>query len=738
MVSIKDNRLGITSKNGLETGDWLASIAAGRGDEEMAVINRACELALRAHAGQRRASGEPYFQHSLAVANILAELRLDHETLTAAILHDVAEDTAIGPEEIRAEFGDAIARLVDGVTKMKLIQSYQSLPGGDRQERAQAENLRKMLLAMAEDIRVVLIKLADRTHNMRTLYALPPDKQQRIAKETLDIFAPLANRLGIWQIKWELEDLSMRYLEPELYRRIAGMLDERRIDRERYIKDFIALLQRELDKAGVKAVISGRPKHIYSIWRKMERKKVGYDQIHDVRGVRVLVDSIADCYKALGVVHGLWQYIAGEFDDFIATPKENDYQSIHTAVIGPEGRTVEVQIRTHAMHEHNELGVAAHWQYKEGARSDEAMNRRVAWLRQLLEWKDEIADAGEFVDRFRGEVFEDRIYVFTPKGNIVDLPKGATPLDFAYHIHTDVGHRCRGARVNGRMVQLTQPLETGQQVEILTVKEAAPSRDWMNPHLGYLQTPRARAKVQHWFRLQDRDKNIQAGRNVLERELKRLGLARISFDKLAEGLGYASPDDLFVAISHNDIKSSRYLQAAQALVEPPAAPDAAVLARRRPARRKRDAGGFHIQGVGNLLTHVANCCKPVPGDDIRGYITAGRGVTVHRSDCPNILRYQRQSPERVIVIEWGGRVEQTYPVDIEITAFDRKGLLNDVTAIVANEKINLTAINTLSDNRDHTASMRLTMEVPDIDTLSRVLTRIDQLQNVRQVRRVLR
>lgn len=738
MVSVKDNRLGITSKDGLEIGEWLTSIAAGRSTEEMAIIGRACELAVRAHAGQQRASGEPYFQHSLAVANILAELRLDHETLTAAILHDVAEDTAIGQDEIRAGFGDTIARLVDGVTKMKLIQSYQSLPGGDRQERAQAENLRKMLLAMAEDIRVVLIKLADRTHNMRTLYALPQDKQQRIAKETLDIFAPLANRLGIWQIKWELEDLSMRYLEPELYRRIAGMLDERRIDRERYLNDFIAVLQGELDRVGVKAVISGRPKHIYSIWRKMERKKVAYDQIHDVRGVRVLVETVADCYKALGVVHGLWQYIAGEFDDYIATPKENDYQSIHTAVIGPDGRTVEVQIRTHAMHEHNELGVAAHWQYKEDARGDDAMNRRVAWLRQLLEWKDEIADADEFVDRFRAEVFEDRIYVFTPKGNIVDLPKGATPLDFAYHIHTDIGHRCRGARINGRMVPLTYELETGQQIEILTVKEPAPSRDWMNPHLGYLKTSRARAKVQHWFRLQDRDKNIQEGRSALERELKRLGLARVNFEKLADSLGYPAPDELFVAISHNDIKPTRYLQAAQALIEPPSAADAAVLAPRRPVRRKRDGGGFHIQGVGNLMTNVANCCKPIPGDDIRGYITTGRGVTVHRSDCPNILRYQGLSPERVIVIEWGGRVEQTFPVDVEITAFDRKGLLNDVTAIVSNEKINLTAINTLSDNRDHTASMRLTMEVPDIDTLSRVLTRINQLQNVRQVRRVLR
>lgn len=737
MVSVTENRLGVTGEAGLVVADWLAAIAADRSPEEVSIIRRACDMAARAHAGQQRASGEPYIQHSLAVANILAELRLDYETLTAAILHDVAEDTAISQDEIRAEFGDTIARLVDGVTKMKLIQSYQSLPGGDRQERAQAENLRKMLLAMAEDVRVVLIKLADRTHNMRTLYALPTDKQQRIARETLDIFAPLANRLGIWQLKWELEDLSLRYLDPALYRRIAGLLDERRVDRERYIAAFIAILQRELEQAGVRAVISGRPKHIYSIWRKMERKKIRFEQIHDVRGVRILVDSVADCYKALGVVHGLWQYIAGEFDDYIATPKENDYQSIHTAVVGPEGRTVEVQIRTHGMHEHNELGVAAHWRYKEQARGDEALNRRVAWLRQLLEWKDEVADADEFVDRFRTEVFEDRIYVFTPKGNIVDLPAGATPLDFAYHIHTDVGHRCRGAKVNGRMVPLTQALETGQQVEILTVKEPAPSRDWMNPNLGYLKTSRARAKVQYWFRLQDRDKNIAAGRAELERELKRLGLARVNYERLAEQVGYDHPDDLFVAISHNEIKATRYLQAAQALLEPaPESPEAAIRLR-PPPRRRPGAGGFHIQGVGNLLTQLANCCRPVPGDDIRGYITTGRGVTVHRSDCPNILRYQGQSPERVIQIEWGGRAEQTFPVEIEISAFDRKGLLNDVTAILSNEKLNVTAINTRSNERDHTASMRLVVDVPDIETLSRVLGRISQLANVRQVQRVV-
>ncbi len=740
MVSVRDSRLGISSKDDLDSGRWLHSLAEAHPPEALHVIERACVLAAQAHAGQQRASGEPYFQHVLAVANILAELGMDHETIAAAILHDVAEDTAVAQEQIEREFGQTIARLVDGVTKMKLIRAYKSLPEHDKQERVQAENLRKMLLAMAEDVRVVLIKLADRTHNMRTLSALPPEKQTRIARETLDIYAPLANRLGIWQLKWELEDLSLRYLDPALYNRIARLLDERRVDRDRQVADFMLILQQELERAGVRGAVSGRSKHIYSIWRKMERKNVDYHQIRDVRGVRVLVDNVADCYKALGVIHGLWQYITGEFDDYIATPKENGYQSIHTAVIGPEGRTFEVQIRTHAMHESNELGVAAHWRYKEGSKGDEGLNRKVAWLRQLLEWKDEIVDAGEFVDRFRSEVFEDRIYVFTPKGNVIDLAAGATPLDFAYHVHTEIGHRCRGAKVGGRMVPLTYVLETGQQVEILTVKEGGPSRDWLNPHLGYVKTTRARNKIQHWFRQQDRDKNIVSGRLGLEREFKRLGLSNVSYEKLAEGLGYPHPDDLFIAVSHNEIKPSRYLQVAQGLAESEARVDdtAELLSLRRAPARGHQAGALSVEGVGNVMTHIAHCCRPVPGDEIRGYITVGRGVSVHRGDCPNILRYATLSPERVIVVEWGARAEQTFPVEVEIRAFDRKGLLSDVTSILANDKLNVTAINTRSNSRDHTADMRLTLEIPNIDVLSRVLTKINQLPNVLSVRRLLR
>jgi len=721
-----------------DSGQWLESISAGRSAAEMAVIRQACEVAEQAHAGQKRLSGEPYFQHSLAVADILADLRLDHETLAAALLHDVAEDTEITSEQIREQFGDNIANLVDGVTKMQLIEMFQGGSDKNKRERAQAENLRKMLLAMAEDIRVVLIKLADRTHNMRTLSSLRPDKQQRIARETMDIYAPLANRLGIWQVKWELEDLALRYLDPDLYKNIARMLDERRVDRERYIEKFIQTLDDALSKNNLQAEIRGRPKHIYSIWRKMEQKHVDYHQLYDVRGVRILVNEISECYTALGVVHSLWQYISGEFDDYIATPKENNYRSIHTAIIGPEGKIVEVQIRTYEMHRQNELGVAAHWRYKEGSEANRQFDEKIGWLRQLLEWKDDVADAGDFVDQFKRDVFKDRIYVFTPRGNVVDLPSGATPLDFAYYIHTEVGNRCRGAKVNGKMVPLTYQLQTGQQVEIVTVKNGTPSRDWLNPNLGYLNTSRARSKAQHWFRQLDYDDNVIAGRQILERELRRIGHSNIRFDTLADKLGYADSNDLFAAIAHNEVKSSRYLNIIQEMTRPETGTDEEHLLPIKPRQRgKSEVGkGITVQGVGDLLTHMARCCNPLPGDNIAGYITRGHGVSIHRQDCPNMLRYGEQAPERTVEVSWGDASdEQDYPVDIVITAFDRQGLLRDITSILANEKINLVAANTLSDTRGNLARMRLTIEISDLSRLSRVLGKIAQLQNVTDVAR---
>ncbi len=568
MVSVTGKYSGISSKDAIELEAWLKTIAPGRSEADVEFIRRACMFAANAHTGQTRVSGEPYFHHFLAAAATLAELRLDHETIAAAILHDVVEDTQVKLEEIEKEFGKRVATLVDGVTKMDVIQTFHGQTERSTREHAQAESLRKMLLAMAEDVGVVLIKLADRLHNMRTLDSLPQEKQQRIARETMDIFAPLANRLGIWQLKWELEDLAFRYLEPVAYRQIADMLAERRIDREQYIERFVHTLSDELKLAGIAADISGRPKHIYGIWRKMQRKGKDFQHIFDVRAVRVQVASVRDCYAALGIVHTLFTHIPGEFDDYIATPKENNYRSIHTAVIGPDGKTVEVQIRTHDMHQQSELGVAAHWRYKEGAKQDTGFDRKITWLRQLLEWKDEVAEASDFVDQFKSEVFSERVYVFTPKGNIVDLPQGATPLDFAYDIHTEVGHRCRGAKVNGHIVPLTYALKTGEQVEVLTVKEGGPSRDWVSPHLGYLHTSKARSRVQQWFKQQNYDSSVSAGRAGLEREFHRLGFSDINHEKLSSRFGFSKVDDFLAAIGRGEIRSGQIMSAAQEIVEP--------------------------------------------------------------------------------------------------------------------------------------------------------------------------
>lgn len=727
MVSVTDKKTGASSKESLDVRQWLVALERDRGAEEVDVIRRACTLAEGAHAGQIRASGEAYLQHSLAVANILVDLHLDHETIAAAVLHDVVEDSGITLELIEREFGPRVGRLVDGVTKMGAIHS---LHGDGKKEQRQAETLRKMLLAMAEDVRVVLIKLADRTHNMRTLGALSEERQRRIAEETLNIYAPLANRLGIWHIKWELEDLSFRYLHPDIYKQIAGMLNERRVDRERYINQFMKMLAGALAQAGIRAEISGRPKHIYSIWRKMSRKNLDYNQIYDVRAVRVLVEELRDCYAALGIVHGLWQYIPGEFDDYIATPKENNYRSIHTAVVGPQGKTVEVQIRTHEMHQHSELGVAAHWRYKEGTARDAGFDRKITLLRQLLEWKEDIAHSGE--NDFHGDVFEDRVYVFSPKGDIIDLPRGATPLDFAYHIHTELGHRTRGAKVNGSMVTLTHTLQTGQQVELLTVKKGTPSRDWLNPHLGYLRTSRARGKVQHWFKQQNVEANIAAGRLAFEKELHRLGLGTVNFDDVARRLHFPKADELFAAIGRGDVKTTQAVQTVQQ-INAPEVDELAKLPVPAAAPRKQGSG-ISIMGVGNLMTHMARCCKPVPGEAIVGFITRGRGVTIHRRACSNALRYRNESPQRLIDVEWGGE-EETYPVDVRIVALDRQGLLRDITSVLANDKVNVIAVQTRSDKQSNLAHMTLTLEIGSIERLSRILDKIAQLPNMLEVKR---
>ncbi len=733
MVNVTSRHSGLSSKDAVELDSWLDSLRPDYGSEELELIRRAGLIAQAAHAGQTRASGEPYFHHSLAVANVLSDLRLDAETIAAAILHDVAEDTQVGLDVIEKEFGQRVAMLVDGVTKMEVIQEFHGPADGSKKEHAQAESLRKMLLAMAEDVSVVLIKLADRLHNMRTLGALSDERQRRIARETMEIFAPLANRLGIWQLKWELEDLAFRYLEPQAYKQIAGWLAERRVDRERYINSFVESLGVELRRSGIEAEVNGRPKHIYGIWRKMQHKGKDFSQIFDVRAVRVLVREVRDCYAALGVVHTLWRPIPGEFDDYIAMPKENNYRSIHTAVVGPEGKTVEVQLRTHDMHQQSELGIAAHWRYKEGVRPDAGFDRKISWLRQLLEWKDEVAQASDFVDQFKSEMFSERVYVFTPKGGIVDLPRGATPLDFAYHIHTDVGHRCRGAKVNGHIVPLTYLLNTGEQVEVLTVKVGGPSRDWLSPHLGYLHTSKARAKVQYWFKQENYDSSVSAGRAGLEREFQRLGLSDVNYERIMHGFGFGKVEDFLAAIGRGDVRPAQIVAAVHELDEPRAMN--VVQPAARPHAVPKSSPDVTIQGVGNLMTRMGRCCNPVPGDPIVGFITRGQGVTIHRSDCPNALRHHGEHEERLIEVGWGEGMASTYPVQIEVLAYERPGLLRDITSLLANQRINVIAVNTLSDKQQHMAHMNLTLEIPDLDTLSKVLAQIDQLPNITEVRR---
>ncbi|GAB4520067.1 MAG: bifunctional (p)ppGpp synthetase/guanosine-3',5'-bis(diphosphate) 3'-pyrophosphohydrolase [Anaerolineae bacterium] len=694
------------------------------------LIRRAYELAQSAHEGQSRASGEAYIHHPLAVAAILAELKLDAATIAAGLLHDVVEDTPYDIEYIRQHFGDEVARLVDGVTKLEQLDQFRK--PADQMADGKAESLRKMFLAMVDDVRVVLIKLADRLHNMRTLGSLPEHKRRRIARETMDIFAPLANRLGIWQLKWELEDLAFRHLQPATYKELARKIDQRRQDRERYVQKVIAILSQELEKAGIQAEVTGRPKHIYSIWRKMKRKGVDFEQIYDAQGVRVIVDTVRDCYAALGVVHSLWRPIPGEFDDYIANPKDNMYRSLHTAVVGPDGRPMEVQIRTWEMHRTAEYGIAAHWRYKEqiGGRRDIEFENKIAWLRQLMDWRQEVTDAQEFVDSMKTDVFQDRVYVFTPKGDVIDLPAGATPIDFAYHVHTEVGHRCRGARVNGRLVSLDYQLQNGDQVEIITAKRGGPSRDWLNPNLGYVKTQRARGKIRQWFRRLDRDVNIAEGREVLDRELRRLSVD-VSYETIAKLFNFESVDDLLAAIGYGDINPQ---QIATKVMDLERRDQEAVPATdgERPSP-PIPMDGVSVTGVSGLLTHPARCCNPLPGDEIVGYVTRGRGVSIHKRDCPNILFIAE--PERLIEVSWGVEQQRTYPVSIIVRAFDRAGLLRDIATVVADEKVNMREAQAITGLKDNTAVITATIDVTGIAQLSRLLTKIEQLPNVLEARR---
>ena len=703
----------------------LATVAQHYPQADLHPIGEAFELAVQAHEGQRRATGEPYVTHPIASAQITAELGIDPTAIQAALLHDVPEDTEFGLQDLEERFGAEVAHMVDGVTKLSKFSTHSH-------EQQQAENIRKMLLAMAEDIRVVLIKLADRLHNMRTLYALPSDKQLRIARQTMEIYAPLAERLGIWQIKWELEDLAFKVLEPERFRELAKLLDTRRKGREGYIERAIAELEPRLKGAGIEANLEGRPKHIYSIFKKMQRKSAEFGEIYDVYAIRILVEDVRDCYAALGIVHALWRPIPGQFDDYIAVPKNNLYQSLHTAVIALDGKPLEIQIRTQAMHQVSEVGIAAHWRYKEGSKSDREYDAKLAWLRQLMDWQRDVSDATEFVEGIKLDIFQDQVFVFTPKGDIKDLPAGATPLDFAYRIHTDVGHRTIGSKVNNRLVPLDYRLKNGDIVEIVTTKgEHGPSRDWLN----VVRTSHAREKIRQWFKRKDRDENIGHGREALERELRRLArtsIQAVGHDKIADvtkTYNMESVDDFYAAIGYGAISAQ------QVVMRLGVVDDAEVgLPTVAPSTMPARTGGVRVKGVGDLLVRFAKCCHPIPGDPIVGFITRGKGVTVHLQSCPTVLN-EREVP-RLIEVEWESAPTQTYPIAIRVEAYDRTGLLNDITQVVAENKVNIVAA-AVHVNPDHTAVVTATLQVASVSQLARVMSRIEGLKDVLSVQRDL-
>lgn len=710
-------------------------------DADFEAIRKAYTFAEEAHEGQKRGTGEPYITHPLQVAVILAEMRLDVETLQSALLHDVIEDTPVTFDDISKRFGPVVAHLVEGVTKLGAMPKLRSLGEGEkgdkkqRETHQQAENLRKMFLAMFDDPRVVLIKLADRLHNMRTLKGLPPDKQKRIAEQTLEIYAPLANRLGIWQIKGELEDLAFSYIAPERYRELATMLRATKMARDRYLQRVITTLEKELDKSGIKVEIKGRVKHIYSLYQKMERKRQPFEHIYDVLAVRVVVDTKESCYAALGIIHSLWPPIPREFDDYISRPKESMYQSLHTAVRALDNKSLEIQIRTHEMHELAEYGIAAHWRYKEGkgGRRDPQYEQKIAWLRRLMSWRDEVENATDFVDSLKSDVFQEHIYVFTPQGDIVELPRGATPLDFAYRIHTNLGHQCAGARVNNRIITLDTPLENGAVVSIIKSKNrVGPSRDWLQSD-RFLKTGNARSKIRQYFRRQRRDENIAQGRSLLDGVLKHLGLTHVSqADVLTYFPRYAALEDFLEAIGNTDISPQSIttklgehrpydLFLPQADVPTAPLPVGAGVA------------ATQIVDTGGVLMQLGRCCKPMPGDEIIGYTTVGRGITVHNVSCPNVTAVR--DPGRLLHVSWPGKKQEKYPAGVRVEALDRVGLLRDITVMLADEHVNLVSIHTQKKPGSATTTLLMTLEVAGVEQLSRVMDRLKSISGMYEVHR---
>ena len=738
MVSVHHSSATSLAASSHNIADWIENATKRFSQEEIALVEQACTLVMPLYAGHREITGISTMEHVLGAATILIDMNMDAESIVATILYAVPQHLADWREIVDAQFGHAITGLVEGVSRMEQIQEFSVIEGLHAPERKeddhahQIESLRKMLLAMVEDIRVVLIKLAERTQTLRCLSGATPELQRRIAQESQGIFAPLANRLGVWQIKWELEDLSLRYLEPQLYKEVAKMLDERRVDREQYIVDVVAQLKDELNQAGIKGEVTGRPKHIFSIIKKMKSKHLDFNELYDVRAVRILVDDIKDCYTALGLIHSLWQPIPGEFDDYIARPKSNNYRSLHTAVSGPRGLALEVQIRTFEMHQHSELGVAAHWRYKEGGKSDAKFDEKIAWLRQVLAWKDEVADTGDLLEQFNSALFQDKVYVLTPQGKVIDLPMGATPVDFAYALHTDLGHRTRGAKVNGSIVPLNTKLQNGQRVEILTSKLGSPSRDWLNASLGYLQSASARAKVRHWFKYQHFEENVTQGRAKLDRELHRAGAGGVNQEKIAQKLQFHKLEDFLAAIGRGDVSEHQIALAIQEEVAPNAV-ELPKIASPRVGSGHVSQTGVVVEGVGNLQTTTAKCCKPMPPDTIVGYLTRDHGVTIHRDVCAFVVRLPEERRNRLLAAQWGQHQVARTEVSIEVEAHDRQGLLRDISDLFYREKVNAMQANTMT--RNHFALMQFTLQIADREQLSRLMGLIGRIPSVISVRR---
>ncbi|MCJ7733865.1 MAG: bifunctional (p)ppGpp synthetase/guanosine-3',5'-bis(diphosphate) 3'-pyrophosphohydrolase [Anaerolineales bacterium] len=734
----------------MEISKYIDSLSEKYSQVDKELLQRALDVADKAHKGQKRASGEPYINHCKAVAAILAEMHVPPAVVAAGLLHDTVEDTGFDFKDLKREFGDEIFDLVQAVTKLGTLprvnnnltgkkgENKEKTAKGSRNEEEQkqwraelaSENLRKTFLAMAEDPRVVLIKLADRLHNMRTLGHLPKEKQQRIAQETMDLFAPLASRIGIWQMKWDLEDLSFRYLETDIYHDIAKQLDERRSERERKMLKITKEITKIMTQAGMQADVSGRPKHIYSIYKKMKRKKIPFNELSDIRGVRIVVPTEEECYAAVGIIHMHWRPLPGEFDDYIAAPKPSLYQSIHTSVIYDDGETLEVQIRTPEMHRKAEYGIAAHWRYKEGQKRDKDFEQRVAYLRQMLEWQQDVETAQEFVDGLKNEVFGDRVYAFTPRGDILDLPVGSTPIDFAYNIHTEVGHCCRGAKVNGRLVSLDHKLSTGDQVEILTAKRGGPSRDWLNENLELVITKSARSKIKRWFKQLEKEQNVESGKLLLDKEIARLDFGTdINFDDLANSFNYETEEDLFAAIGCSDISLGRVVNAL-AVIKEGDSPDFPTGYTEEISRET--SGDIAVVGLKGVKNQLAGCCSPTPGDDIVGFITRGRGATIHRKDCANILNVRDK--ERLVEVNWGSP-RRTFPVPIIIKAYDRDGLTKDIATVLSNNSVSLTELRVDVNENQGEATFNLVLGVRNVSELRRTLDLLERINNVYEARR---